>query len=284
MHDVRTGGGGARGALQVGALRALFEAGMVPDLLVGTSIGAVNAASLALWGNNLEALDRMERAWRNAASGQWMDTRISQLTLRALLGRPSERTRQRLAEFFASEGLTQDVCFGQITQARLAVIGADLESGRPIIYGQDPNESVLDGLFASIALPPWFAPIENAGQFVVDGGALSNLPIEPALALGATEIVALDLDDPNSIPGNERAFFHRMEQLVFALSRRHVQLETALAEARGVPVHRIELRSSTATPIWDFRNCEQSIRIGYEIARQYMEVSREHASPTLRPG
>lgn len=44
------GGGGSRGALQVGALRALLEAGIVPDLLVGTSIGAANAAGLALWG------------------------------------------------------------------------------------------------------------------------------------------------------------------------------------------------------------------------------------------
>jgi NTE family protein len=43
-------GGGARGAMQVGALRALLEAGPKPDLLVGTSIGAVNAVGLALWG------------------------------------------------------------------------------------------------------------------------------------------------------------------------------------------------------------------------------------------
>jgi NTE family protein len=260
------GGGGARGALQVGALRALLEARITPDMLVGTSIGAVNAAYLALWGSNLDAVERMERAWQSAATARLLDPHLSRLTLRALLGRPSERTRQRIGEFFVSEGLTQELRFSQMTRPRLALVGANLESGEPVVYGQDPAQFVLDGLFASIALPPWFAPIENDGQFIVDGGALSNLPIQPALAMGATEIIALDLDDPNAISGSDRVFYHRVDQLVFALSRRHVQLETALAEARGVPVHRIELRSPTGTPIWEFRNAQQLIGIGYEIA------------------
>ena len=54
------GGGGSRGALQVGAMRALLEAGFVPDLLVGTSIGAANAAGLALWGVNLDGLAALD--------------------------------------------------------------------------------------------------------------------------------------------------------------------------------------------------------------------------------
>ena len=53
------GGGGARGAFQVGALRALLEAGISPDILVGTSTGAVNATSLALHGINLETINEL---------------------------------------------------------------------------------------------------------------------------------------------------------------------------------------------------------------------------------
>ncbi len=268
------GGGGARGALQVGALRALVEMGIVPDMLVGTSIGAVNASFFALWGTDVEALERMERAWLGAADERWMDRHLGPLTLRVLLRRPSERTRQRLAELFASQGLTAELTFSQVRHARLALIGADLESGEPVVYGKDPSQPVLDALFASMALPPWFAPVENDGQFVVDGGALCNVPIEPAMAMGATEIIALDLDDPNMVSGNERPLFRRMEQLVYALSRRHTELESALAEARGVRVHRIELRTPTPTPIWDFGNCEESIRIGYEIATRYLTSAR----------
>ncbi|HUI87687.1 MAG TPA: patatin-like phospholipase family protein, partial [Anaerolineales bacterium] len=58
------GGGGARGAMQVGALRALFEAGLKPDLLVGTSIGAINATGLALWGVDLAGVEALEHAYQ----------------------------------------------------------------------------------------------------------------------------------------------------------------------------------------------------------------------------
>jgi len=56
-------GGGGRGAMQVGALRALLEAGLRPNLLVGTSIGAVNAAGLALWGVDLFGIEVLEQAY-----------------------------------------------------------------------------------------------------------------------------------------------------------------------------------------------------------------------------
>lgn len=71
MHKCLTfvlGGGGARGALQLGALRALFEAGIQPDLLVGTSIGAANATGLALWGVNSNGLAALERAYEKMAA------------------------------------------------------------------------------------------------------------------------------------------------------------------------------------------------------------------------
>ena len=59
-------GGGSRGALQVGALRALLEAGVQPDMVVGTSIGAVNATFLALHGFSKNGLDKLAAAWREA--------------------------------------------------------------------------------------------------------------------------------------------------------------------------------------------------------------------------
>src|SRR5512133_356989 len=67
------GGGGSRGALQVGAMRALLEAGLVPDLLVGTSIGAANATGLALWGVDLEGLATLERVWDQVANAELLD-------------------------------------------------------------------------------------------------------------------------------------------------------------------------------------------------------------------
>ena len=264
------GGGGSRGALQVGAMRALLEADMVPDLLVGTSIGAVNAAGLALWGVDLDGLAALERAWGKVSDLQVLDPRVSGLVLRALLGHPSDRTRKKVEDFFVSMGFTHDLRFDQIARVRLALISADLETGQLVVYGRDRRESILEGLLASIALPPWFAPLHKGGQLIVDGGALSNLPIELALRLGATEIVAFDLDDAALMPKENRTFSQYFEKYLYALSRRHVCLEMALAEAQGVSVYVIEFRGLAQDPIWDFTHYCALIRAGYEKANQAM--------------
>ncbi len=253
------GGGGARGALQVGALRALLEAGLKPDLLVGTSIGAVNATGLALWGADPAGIAALEKAWRDLASSSLMDSHPARLAVRAALGHPNRRASRRAAELFIAEGITPDLCFEQITQVRLALVATDLDSGRMVVYGQAPRDSVLGGLMASIAIPPWFVPVEKDRELIVDGGVLSNLPIEPALRLGATEVIALDLNGPDLVPAD-------VGKLIYAVVQRQSRLETALAEARGVPVHIIELRSSPPTPVWDFSGYRELIQTGYEIA------------------
>src|SRR5512136_436224 len=91
------GGGGARGAMQVGTLRALFEAGYKPDLLVGTSIGAVNAAGLALWGVNQDGVTSLEWAYQGCSEARLMDP-PGRLVWHTLSGRPFY-TGQRAREF-----------------------------------------------------------------------------------------------------------------------------------------------------------------------------------------
>ena len=228
------GGGGARGAMQVGALRALFEAGYKPDLLVGTSIGAVNAAGLALWGVNLDGVIALERAYQELAEAHLMDPPIGQLAFHALSGRPNKHASQRAADLAISMGIRPDLRFDQVPHARLAFIGTDLDTGKTVIYGQDLSQSVLEGLLASTAIPPWFAPVEKDDQFIIDGGILSNLPIEPALTLGATGIIALDLmNDPASLHENSLEATQQLEKIVFAVLQRQACVETELAKARG---------------------------------------------------
>lgn len=261
------GGGGARGALQVGALRALFEAGYQPDLLVGTSIGAANAAALALWGVNMDGVTALERAYQSTAEGHLMDS-PGRLVWHAISGRP-DYTSKRAKEFLIAAGITADMLFDHVQNVRLGLIGAEMGSGQTLIYGLDPGQSVLEGVLASCAVPPWFAPIENDDQFIVDGGALSNLPIEPALIMGATEIIALDLSvsPTSSRPINK---LNQLENSVSAFMKREIYLEIALAEAKGVLVHYMRLQSSPPTQMWDFSNYRNLIRIGYETATHHI--------------
>jgi NTE family protein len=253
--------------MQVGALRALFEAGYKPDLLVGTSIGAVNAAGLAFWGTNQDGIAALEQAYQKMEKGHLMNQRPDQLAFHALSGRPNRHASQRIADLAISMGLTPDLRFDQMPHARLAMIGSNLGTGRSVIYGQDQSQSVLEGLLASTAIPPWFAPLEKDDQFIIDGGILSNIPIEPALTLGATEIIALDLmNDPASLPKNVLEATQHLEKLLFAVLQRQVFMETELAKAHRVLVHYMQLKSSPPIPIWDFSKHRELIKIGYEIA------------------
>lgn len=260
-------GGGSRGALQVGALRALLEAGIVPDLLVGTSIGAANATALALWGVNLEGLSALECVWSQVANAEMLDRRISKLILRVMMGHPSDQTRKKVENYFMSLGITSNLTFDMVPNAHLALISADLETAKPVIYGKNQDDSVLEGLLTSIAVPPWFMPLQKDGQIIMDGGALSVLPIEPALRMGATEIIALDLGDPTLYPKENLTVPQYFTKYLFAASRRQTQLEMQIAAMHGIPVRSIDFQGLAKTPMWDFTEYQALRQAGYEKAK-----------------
>jgi NTE family protein len=261
------GGGGARGALQVGAFRALFEAGYQPDLLVGTSIGAANAACLGFWGANLDGVAALERAYQNMAEGHLMDT-PGRVVWHTLSGRPFY-TSKRAKEFLIAAGFTPEVRFDQLQNVRVGLVGAEMGTGQLVIYGIEPGQSVLEGVLASCSVPPWFEPIESDDQLIVDGGALSLLPIEAALTMGATEIIALDLSG-SPTPSRRIRKLSQLEKSIAAFTQREIYLETALAEARGVPLHYMRLLSDPPIQMWDFSTYRDLIKTGYETASRYL--------------
>jgi NTE family protein len=261
------GGGGARGALQVGAIRALLEADFQPDLLVGTSVGAINATYLAVHGATLASLDGLIQDWHDAAAADLLPSNYLWLTVRVLFNRVGWRPHHRLRDFFVAHGLAPELRFGDIRGIRLILVAADLNTGRPILYGVNPRQSVLEGLLASTALPPWVHPLERDEQFLIDGGVVSTLPIEPALAQGAREIIALDLADPRQVPPAEaHGFGPFLGKLMHTIEQRQLEMEMALAAARGMPVWRIALQSEQPVAMWDFSHTPELIEQGYEIA------------------
>lgn len=267
------GGGGARGALQVGALRALLEEGITPDLLVGTSIGAVNATYLALHGLNDHTLDELENVWRDTMEYNLLPANYLWLSVRAVFGQPDGTTMGRIREFILEHGLTEQIRFADIRGIELYLVAADLNSGLPILYGCDAGQSVLEGVLASTALPPWVYPVEVDGKMVVDGGFASNLPIEPAMTCGATEIIALDLFDPLAVnfdPGRKPF----LSKVLASTIKRQSALEMALAEARGVDVKVISLMADYDVKMWDFSKTLELIRNGYDTTQGVLEKWR----------
>lgn len=261
-------GGGARGALQIGSLYALLENGYQPDLLVGTSIGAVNAAFLAVHGFSREGLDRLTEAWHRAAELDLLPNNYIRLTLRAMLGRSSNNPAGQIRDLLINSGLTPELRFADIQRPQLIIVSADLNTGRPVLHGISREDKVLDALLVSTALPPWSMPIHNQHQVLMDGGVVSNLPIESALQAGATRIVALDLSDMRETFGGKRGLGLFLNNLAYAMERREGDLELRLARAQGVPVFYLGLMGKDPTPILDFHHVDELIAQGYEITRQ----------------
>ncbi len=274
------GGGGSRGAMQAGALRALLEAGYQPDLVTGTSIGAANGAFLAVHGYNMQGIHRLEEVWRSTVDQNLLPTHLWWNTMRAFFERPNGFSQRRIRQFAIDNGLTPELRFKDLQEVRLHPVATDLNAGCPVIFGIDPEESVLESVLASMALPPWMAPSQKNGRYLIDGGAVSNLPIEAALQLGATEIIALDLLDSNELAVPANAFSDFFIKLDKTVENRQAMLEMELAEARGVPVQRICLTGEKPVPLWDFRHSVALIERGYQLTCQAMASWPKEAKPT----
>ena len=267
-------GGGARGALQVGALQALLEHGLTPEMLVGTSIGSVNAAFLALHGFSRESLDGLAEAWRGVANQDLLPANYVWLAVRAMFGRTVKDPAARIREFLITHGITPELQFSALDKPRLVIVSTDLNTGQPVLHGLEPDETVLDALLLSTALPPWVMPVKNQGRYEMDGGLVSNLPIEPALRAGATEIVALDLLDTREPMGRNR-IAGILEKVSIVVEKRQADLELELARALGVAILYVDLVGKTPFPIWDFKHPDELIAEGYEITHRLLKNNQD---------
>ena len=267
-------GGGSRGALQVGAMYALLEYGLQPDLLIGVSVGAANATFLAVNGFSRDSLDRLAAIWRDAVSSELLPANYVWLTVRAMFGRSSRDPSRHLRDFLIANGITPELCFAEIKQPQLILVSSDLNTAKPVLHGVLPEDKVLDALLLSTALPPWFMPVSKQGRYLMDGAVVSHLPVEPALKIGATEIVGLDLSaslEMLDAGDGVRGFFNR---LIRSVERRQIDLELELAEARGIPVLYIGLQLESSIQIWDFHHTDELIARGHEIAQRVIEDQR----------
>lgn len=270
-HTFVLSGGGTRGALQVGALYTLLEAGYFPDMLVGVSIGAVNSAFLAAHGFSRASLDQLKQAWLDSMHLNLLPSNYIWLAVRAMLGRSSADPAKKIRDFFISNGLTPELTFADLDTPRLVIVSADLNTGQPVLHGLKPDEKVLDALLISTALPPWVMPVKDKEHYYVDGGVVSNLPVEPALRAGARQIIALDLLDARGVQGFGMHLPEFFNKLTMATEKRHLTLELELAAARGVPIQYIGLTGSTSVPFWDFSRTPELIEEGYRIAQNALD-------------
>lgn len=277
-------GGGARGALQVGAVKALIEKGITPDLMVGTSIGAMNAALLSIYGFNERGVTRLEQTWLAASQSQVFAGNFLMMVLREVVNRPAEANYQKLRDFLISQGVLPELRFRELRPMRLIVTATDLNERSPAYLGLNPDTYVLDALLASAALPPWISPQKMDDHLYIDGGAVCNLPLEAVLLEGAHEIIALDLSEVETPPPAQerRGLQPFIYQYLSTMERHQTDLQLALVAARRVRLHRIFLRAPEVIQVWNLALTEDLIERGYETAKEEIAHWQEESQSTWR--
>ena len=270
-------GGGSLGAAQIGALRALLESGVRPDLLVGCSVGALNAAALAV--DPVPArLDALEQAWRGL-SAQDVFGPSRRLASHAL--QVAVRRQDHLYESHALRALVQRfVPVSDLAQTAVPchVVTTDLRSGESCWWSSGDPVGVLT---ASACLPAVFAPVPLADSLHVEGGVTCPVPVDRAVQLGAARTWVIDVTGGSIGRRDDRMNALDVLLLSFAISRSHLGRPTApprpdqrIVRLPRLDVGPIELR--------DFSHTGRLIDAGYAAGLAAVQAEAASAVPRSR--
>ena len=262
------GGGGVLGAVEVGMLRALFERGVTPDLVLGTSVGALNGAMVARQ-PDLGVVERLTDLWRgaSAATAGYGDKPLRTVRRAVSSGThiySAEPLKQRLVDEFG------DLTFEELP-VRFQVCAASIE--RAAEHWFDSGR-VVDAVVASAAVPGLLPPAKVGDEHFLDGGIVNSIPLGRAVQLGATRVYVLQvgrIDRPLSVP--KRPW--EVARVSFEIARRH-RFQRELAELPdGVECHVLPAKgtSDRDDTIWaarDFGSVERRIQSTYEASLEYL--------------
>ena len=177
-------GGGSLGAVQVGMLKALTRNNIVPDLVIGASVGAINAAYFAAAPSS-EGVTQLERTWLRLRNADVFP--LSPIkSLLAILGKRDHLiSSARLRALIESELPCERI---ERTKLPCYVVATDVLAGTEVCLSSGP---FAPALLASAAIPAVFPGVSIEGRHLIDGGVANNTPISSAVKLGASRIVVL---------------------------------------------------------------------------------------------
>lgn len=267
------GGGGILGAVEVGMLRALLERGITPDLVLGTSVGALNGALVARE-PRLPVIERLTDLWAETARS------------RDVYGdRPLRTVRRAVAtgtHIYSAKPLTQrledelgDTTFEDL-EVRLQVCAASIERSAEHWFHSGP---LVPAIVASAAVPGLLPPAEVETEWGVehflDGGIVNSIPVGRAVALGATRVFVLQVgrvDRPLSVPTRP----WEVARVSFEVARRH-RFTRELAEipddveAHVLPAAGTSAKDDSMLAFRDFSSVQRRIDASYDAALAYLD-------------
>jgi NTE family protein len=276
-------GGASLGAIEVGMLRALYEHEIAPELIVGTSAGALNGAYIASRAPTVETAQSLASIWEGLSTLEVFPPN----PVTAVLGLLDQRDHL-VSNSTLKSLLTEHVQFEQLQAAPipLHLIATDVLSGseRRLSSG-DAETAVL----ASSAIPGVYPSIKRDGETLVDGGVANNTAISDAAELGATTIYVLPTGAPCELPSPPRG---AIPMLVHAIALLINQRLASDIEHFSHDAKLIVLPPPCPSGVFpsDFGHAKQLIQQGYELASEALD----HPDPAgywtprslerLRPG
>ena len=176
------GGGGSRGAYEIGVWQALRELGVTIDLVTGTSVGAINGALVAQ-----DSFDLAVSIWREIDTSMVFDIDIKDLLSNNGIG--NSKLKALLTKHIDEDAVRK-------SQVEYGLVTAELPSMAPksLMKEQIPEGKLVDYILASSTLFPMMKSYEIDSMKFIDGGFTDNLPVGMAIDQGATHIVAVDLE------------------------------------------------------------------------------------------
>jgi NTE family protein len=258
-------GGGGLAAAQVGVLQALTEAGIVPDLVVGSSAGAINAVAFAQ-DPTPAGLDRMATGWVALSRRDVFPLRPDRVAAAIVGGRGGLSDPSRLARIMTA-GLPATELQDAVIPVH--VVASALTDGSPVVLSRGP---VVRALLASIALPGVYPPVTIGGAALIDGQVAAGCPIRQAEELGATESYAVPtLPTPDAAAQPTRG-----APAIFARALAHLFAHNAGSElaAAGGRVHLLAPPRPPHTYMTSFDSSAALITAGYEHTARLLRAER----------
>lgn len=223
------GGGGHLGAYEVGMLRALLEAGVKPDLVLGTSVGALNGSVLAA-DPSAASVARLEELWGGLSRGG-----VFEASLLSRLG-TAARSRTHLYSNATLRGMLEaDLPVGRIEELAVPFqcVAASIERAAEHWFSRGP---LVEAVLASCAVPGLLPPVAVDGEHYLDGGLVNSVPVGRAIALGARTIYVLHvgrLEQPLRPP----RLPWEVATVAFEIARRHRFARDTADLPDGITVH-----------------------------------------------
>lgn len=263
------GGGGLLGAVEVGMLRALLEADVRPDLVLGTSVGALNGALLASQPDE-GVVERLVALWESAAASRevYGDNPVRQMTRAVRTGTHLHSAKPLRVKLEQELG---DRTFADL-EVEFQCCAASIERAAEHWFTQG---RVVDAVVASAAVPGLLRPAVVEGEHYLDGGIVNSIPVGRAVECGADRVFVLQVgrvDRPLTPPRKP----WEVARVSFEIARRHRFHREMAALPHGVTAHVLPTGDVLAgddslLSYRDFRGVVRRIEAAYQASADYLE-------------